>query len=264
MYTIKPESEYSLLDSVGYKYFYNQFQQNNTITGLIIGIVPELEQIIVKLSNTVTAVLPWKEATLYNFSWFENSIIPKEISSLFLKKIRCKITSCSPSNITLSRKANMLMAWEKAIKPNIYLNAKIVAAMESGIFYDVGEGLTAFCRYKDYSLCRFSKDDIEIGATDYVSIQNISENYRLDISRKMADSSNYYQYKQFDIVKIRIANPIFKNGILTGAFAEIAPNVSGILDMSTENYIQTSSSTIVQAIIIKIDQRNKKIKLRLI
>ena len=258
---IKPEGEYTFFATAGYQYFCAEYHRCNTVTGLVTGFIPEQKKITVKLSNTVTAEMPWEEATLYSLTPDRN--IPKEIYSLRWEKIRIRITDISDGSIVVSRRENMLKTWETAIRQNAILNGKIIAAIENGVFYDVGEGLVAFCHYRDYSKCKFGKVDICIGSIDPIRIQNISEDYRLDVSRRAASCYDYSMFKVGDIVDIRISSPLLRNGRLTGAFAEISPNVSGIVDLRQKQYDQIQKGKILQAIIRKITE-DQKINLRLI
>lgn len=95
-------------------YVASAYATGTTVTGFVERILPEQKVLVVKLGDGIMGILPFTEVTMYplRYSRRNTSNIPTNIRCLMSKKIRVKITKISGSEIILSRKQNMLEAYD--------------------------------------------------------------------------------------------------------------------------------------------------------
>lgn len=268
----KPEIEYTVKPNITFDEIKQAYVSQETITGKVVSCNNSNRTLVVDLGNNIKGLLPWNDATIYQFKKSKvDDNIPEQILSLQNKKIRVKVKSINPSHIILSRKRNMLEAWKEIFsnsETSIY-NAVIVGMYKYGVFYDVGEGLIAFSHIKDLTAVIVDVETwFRIGERHLVELTNIDQenNYCLECSRKKVykDHLNYDTYKAFQIVDVKLGKPVHdENNNLTGFFVEINPAVIGIADLP---YIKRELRTgdIMQAAIKIVNVEEAKIKLELL
>ena len=273
-YSLKPENDYMVDYHATRQDIQESLRNNATITGIVTGIDSQKQTLKVCIGNDIFGIMPWSEASLYNLTYKKeiSPDIPQQILVLTYKKVRTKVKEIkADGTIILSRKYNMLEAWESVIAaPDNLYNANIVGYYDSGVFYDIGEGICAFCYVYDYSLCRFDLPKVvKINTEDTVKLLNLDANndYRITCSRRLGSQTNYSNFEKGKIVKIILGQPVYQNddhedSKLTGYFAELAPNVSGIADVNPHLSVKTGD--IVFALIKSVNVPESKIKLDII
>ena len=269
-----PENDYNVDYSATREQISEALKNNATITGIVTDIDSQKQTLKVCIGNDIFGIMPWSEASLYNLTYKKgiSPDIPQQILVLTYKKVRTKVKKIkADGTIILSRKDNMLEAWESVIAaPDNLYNANIVGYYDSGVFYDIGEGICAFCYVYDYSLCRFDLPKVvKINTEDTVKLISFDPNndHRITCSRKLGSSTCYSDFKQGRIVQIRLGKPVYQNddhedSKLTGYFVELAPNVSGIADVNPHLSVKTGD--IVFALIKSVNVPESKIKLDII
>lgn len=271
--SMKPEASYEFMYNADESFMRNAYLENSSVTGIAIRIVPQERKVVVALSSSVYADMPWDEATIYQHTFklyaggaYMSIIIPDQIVYLKNKKIRVKIKEIRDGTIVVSRKMNMLEAWNNIQNEQglCVHNAKVVRTHENGVFYDVGEGLDAFCYVEDYSRCwinvlqyvKRNEDD------DVIITSGQEENYRLYVSRREASAQRYEDIRVDQLFYVRISEPIYKYGILTGYYCEITPNVFGIVDTLEDTILKRGEK--VLAAVKKVNHEKGKITLNYI
>lgn len=241
MSTLKPEAKYEFRNETK-ESLYNAYICGEAVTGIVTRILGEEKKLIVALGNSVEAELPWDEATIYQ-NTFKHKLdgkykIPDQIFFLNRKKIRVKITKFSEDGtIELSRKQNMLETWRKILgesRETIY-DANVSGCYSKGVFYDIGEGICAFCYVAEYSKCRINIDKwYKNNSNDKVVIieePDENNNYRISVSRKRASKKSFTDFKPKELICVKLAEPVYQSGYITGYYAEVAPNVVAIMDV---------------------------------
>ena len=238
MKTLKPEACYVIDYSITSNFVQDAYKNNSTVTGIVTDIDEENRRVIVCLGESLNAEMPWEEATIYNLETRRTpGKIPHPIAGIKYKKIRAKVKAIkSDGTIVLSRRDNMLEAWETVVnsyKQHTY-TASVIGYYHSGVFYDIGEGICAFCYVKEHSMCRVDIIKwVKLNDMAEVKIMGepcMEEDYKIYCSRKLASDLTYYDYKVGQVVLVRVSNPVYRGKEITGFFVEIAPNVSGIAD----------------------------------
>ena len=271
MRTVKPEEYYTMNYGVTMTCIGDAYKNNRGVTGIVTEINTENRRLTVCLGESVYAELPWEEATIYSFEGkTKHGKIPDPIHALKYKKIRAKVMSLNDGKIVLSRRQNMLEAWETIVddKNNLVYTASVIGYHKSGVFYDIGEGICAFCYVKDYSLCRI---DVKtwVNLYDRAEVKIIGEpcvdqDYKICCSRKLGSPKTYYDYRVGEIVPVRISGSVRdETGKTTGFFVEVAPCVMGIADIY-KNCPIVQNGDYVRAVINRIDAANRKMHLSLV
>lgn len=271
MRTIKPEAYYTMDYGVTTAFVMDAYKNNRTVTGMVTRIDVEKRRLIVCLGESVYAELPWKEATIYSLEGkTKHGEVPEPIHALRYRKIRAKVKAFDNGTIILSRKENMLEAWRTIVddKTSSTYSASVIGYHCSGVFYDIGEGLCAFCYINEYSLCRFDiKSWITFNERSTVKIigePRAESDYKISCSRKRGSQLTYYDFRVGEIVMVRVSTPVRNGkGEITGFFVELAPNVSGIADVYKKTRL-VHNGDYVRAVINRIDTPNKKMHLSMI
>ena len=250
-------------------------EKNTTLTGKVMYIDELNKNIIVRLGGEVLGIMPWTEATMYpltnkyrhctNKLW---ELRPDQISALDGRRVRVKVKDITPQGPILSRKDNMLEAWEqiKKIPDNTVVPAAIngIHRANTGVFFDIGEGITTFCIFKEYTATRGVLSEwVRFGEMSNIRIFGASdENLRIDCSRKMACSQKrgYQSFRKYSIIDVKVASPAFNKTGFCGYHVEVNPIVTGIADAPyVPRNIQLGET--VQAVIRKVMANERKMSL---
>lgn len=268
----QPEAKYYVDQKITLNDIQNAYVQGSTITGKVIKFNSATEIVEVDLGNGIKGVLPWNEATIYDLSFSlvegETSIIPKQIAALLNKSIRVKVSEITDNKIMLSRKRNMMEAL-KVILSNTEkkYDAIVIGKYRYGVFYDIGEGIIAFCHITEFSNTYVSdvRSWISLGEQHVVEFIQMNENYKIQCSRKRAFplKMGYELYKPGQIIYVKVSGEVYQNNKLTGYFVELNPVVTGIADI-TDSSKTIKYGDLVLAIIKSVDNKKKKVKLRII
>ena len=277
MRTFKPEGNYAINRNTVMEDVAKAFKLNEPITGLVLGFDKEEKTLEVYLGEKVRAKMPWKESTLYDFTYKKRKEedIPDQVLMLFHKRIRAKITSINKNGtIILSRKANMIEAWDfiSCNFDNYVYNARIINKTEVGVFFDIADGLIAFCHVKDFSpiavrLMEWAK----IGEVyDVVLVERYETElkqgpYRLRCSKKKASKTDIKNIYHNMIVDVKIGDEVRDGNSdgIKGFWAEITPNIAGIANINAKAVLPKYGDT-VEAIVTRISGEKKHIHLDII
>lgn len=249
------------------------YQTNCTITGKVIDYNVDNQTLEVDLGNKIIGILPWEEVTIYDLTYpmlDEVASIPRQVISILYKNIRVKVTGVDGDYILLSRKKNMLEAYEEIlVSSNRIFQGVIVGKYRAGVFFDIGEGITAFCHVTEFSVTRIENIGawVSLGEQHIVQLldEDTTDNYKFRCSRKsLCSTKNMYDaFKPGQIVIVKVSQPVYQCGILSGYFVELNPTVSGIADIFDEKHALRAGDN-VTAVIKNVDPENKKIKLKII
>ena len=234
---LKPECKYYVDYSVTMEDIEFAYCHNETLTGYVIRNDKENKELIVVLGDNILGRLPWSEVTIKSLfnNHPEKSAVPGQVAFLAAKNIRVKVTKITEDGIMLSRKANMLEAWNEIIKrPNdfiytsAFLNANSKGTM---LFYDIGDGLVAACNLYEFTNSRVEVNDwLSYGDVhELIILKKNLNNYTIEVSRKRACKKDYKDFKPLDIVDVKIGKPVKDaENKIEGYRVEVTPLVDGI------------------------------------
>lgn len=233
----------------------------SSVSGIAIRFDSHNREILVSLGNNVFGIIPEDEATIYDFTFPEGKIIPYQIFSIIGKKIRAVVIGIRNDGLViLSRKRSMLQAWNALFEGKI-VNALILKIIPTGIFVDLGNGLTSFVHVIDCSNSHYDNLNIWFKVDSCTPVKIIvksKDNYFILASRKEAFPS-YNDAKNLvfkdDIITVRITGR--PESLKDGYFCEFTPRIVGIIDtLNTYN-----EGDLVKGYVKKITQKGLKLNL---
>lgn len=261
MTNIKPEANYEFIPLTS-KEIVEAYASNSTVTARVEDILAGEEVVKVKLGNGIMATLPFSEVSIYPLRYSQRR--PNDLSTnvrcLYMKKIRVKITSVDGDNITVSRKLNMLEAYEKL------LNAKrvsmyITEAIEKSAFGDIGEGITGKILIND--VCRTHlhhvRERLSHGQTIEVIIKDVDDEQRFAVSYR--ETFKEFQKEDYPVgmkVRARIGDWI-KVASVSTYYAEITPQVPGILTIDEHRHMKYGTK--VECVVTGANEKGLYLKL---
>lgn len=234
---LKPECKYYVDYSVTMEDVEFAYCHNETLTGYVIRNDRENKELIVVLGDNIMGRLPWSEVTIKQLSsnYPKRNGVPDQVAFLAAKNIRVKVVKITEDGIMLSRKANMLEAWNEITRrpKNFIYSSAFLNANEKGtmLFYDIGDGIVAACNLYEFTNSRVEvKKWLEYGEVHkMVILKQEAENYIIEVSRKRACKKDYKDFKPLDIVDVKIGKPVYDNaGNTEGYRVEVSPKVDGI------------------------------------
>lgn len=209
------------------------FSSGEMVIGRVISINELTHNIYVRLGDNVVGILPFSEATIYPLEYSKinpNLTIPLQVISLRCKVICAKIKNINDNQVILSRKDNMLEAFE-ALKDKEILPFFVTNARYTRVYGDIGCGLQGkidvqnLCKSRVYSVTEICNNNDCI----FVKVLKIDELKRFDLSHKeVFPKYNPDNYSYGDIVVGRVNSEI--DDSFAGLYMYIDPQVSGILD----------------------------------
>lgn len=212
-----------------------------TVTGFVESIKTSKELVEVLLGNGIMATLPFSEVTMYplRFSKKRNSTIPTNIRCLSMRKIRVKITEVDGDSITVSRKKNMLEAYNKLLthkRASMY----VTEVIEKSAFGDIGEGVTGKLLINE--VCRTHihhvKERITIGQTIDVVLMDADDEQRFAVSYRQAFKPyNKKDYPIGMVVKAKVGDWI-RITDTSCYYVDIAPQVPGIMTIREHKHLE--------------------------
>ena len=266
--TFKPERYYQFFGDVTKTRLQRAYEAGEVVTGRIRGYDVVRGCLFVKLSNTEEGVLPFSECFLEPLKDTHNRI-PGPVEKLIRKRIvRVKIVKWTDRQITLSRKKSLLEVLDKA--QHIVLKrvgATVEGTAKNAVYCDIGDGLTAYC-----PVCEISRTHID-DATNWfkkgevvkVIITGVDlETGKVTCSIKQGDACDYSKIFPNSNRKVKVGNPIFQKGNVTGYFVEITPGIAGIADIQenfTEKYGKLHPGDKVRVYIKQVLPDERKVKL---
>ena len=258
---LKPECKYYVDYSVTMEDVEFAYCHNETLTGYVIRNDRENKELIVVLGDNVLGRLPWSEVTIKALStkYPQKRDVPDQIAFLAAKNIRVKVTKITEDGIMLSRKANMLEAWNEISKrpkdfiyTSAFLNANSAGTM---LFYDIGDGIVAACNLYEFTNSRVEVNEwLSYGEVHkMVILKKNPENYVIEVSRKQACQKNYKDFKPLDIVDVKIGKPVKDDANkIEGYRVEVTPLVDGIALLPYDGPKRFRYGKIVKACVRKV------------
>lgn len=245
-------------------------ESNSSLTGKVVDINVSKRKLTVMLGEYLYGEMPWEEVTVCNLTnnVSDKTNVPDQITSIMRRKVRVKVIDILDNGkILLSRKANMIEAWNNMLNlPDDYVFDAAVTGIHkygSVVFYDIGEGITGFCHVHEFNSTKVELNKwikyghlhqvVRYGQPDY-------ERFSFNCSRKRACKKNYENFSKYQIVNVRVAEPIHENGKITGYFVEVNPLVCGIADPPYDGR-ELKYGDFAQACIRKVSVEKRKMSL---
>ena len=234
---ILPESEYTFKE-LSWLDIENAWRDAETITGKVTEILTDKEVLIVLLGKSdnggdIVGILPFSEVTIYPFKYSSNPnrILPLQIATLKNKLIRVKVAYIKDEYIKLSRKANMLNAIEH-LKECEFAFFVVQSLTEKMCFGDIGDGIVGCISIKNISKSRIANvcERLHKGDKTWTKILSFNEE-RQSFFLSYKDVFREYDpknYKHGDTIVCTVCTPVDSSH--SGYFAEVSPQVSGIVD----------------------------------
>lgn len=247
--------------------FQRNIKNGETCAGVAIKYDNQLECLFVYLGNGTIGVMPKDEVSIYQYTYpmGDNSLVPYQISTIVGKKINVKIIGIVDGIYMLSRKEEMMKAYDYFVsheEKNII--ARIVNIIDKGMFCDIGGGITGFLPISEISHCYVSniRSHFSVGNIICVKIIDIKpseDNYKISLSRRMAysDITTSNIIKEGDILIGTICYPIYEGD---GYFVELTPAISGIVDIPPDLF-DLEEGTCVSVYVKKITEKGIKLNL---
>lgn len=243
MTEIKPEIKHDYIPLTR-EQIREAYTSGATVTGFVESINEAKEQFEVRLGNEIMATLPFSEVTIYalRFSKKNKSTVPTNIRCLHMRKIRVKVTGVDGDSITVSRKQNMLEAYNKLLgckRVSMY----ITEVIEKSAFGDIGEGITGKLLINE--VCRSHihhvKERLSIKRTIDVVILGADDEQRFAVSYKQACKPYCKDdYPIGSIVKAKVGDWI-KVTDTSCYYVDIAPQVPGIMTIHEHKHLDYGS-----------------------
>ena len=231
------------LPEICYKYkslsledIFNAYADKQTVTGHVEKLLPEEKKVVVRLGDDIVAHMPYSEATIYPLRYSENlaSPIPTNVFSLIGKNIRVKVTRLNGPFITVSRKANMLTAFEHTCKCDL-ATFHIVRIDRKCAFGDIGAGIIGriiideVCRtHIKYITEYLHKNDV----IQVRILERTEDNYFNASYRRACKPYNKDDYTVGMLVTGKVCDYV-RDSKKPGFYVNIAPQVSGIMNVKS-------------------------------
>lgn len=233
---IFPEVTYEFV-SLSRKSIETAYEEYQTITGYVEGILADKEILRVKLGEGIFGTLPFSEVSIYPFNYNSRSKfsnIPVQVYTLLNKVIRVKVFKITDNDIILSRKANMIQAL-KHLKNCTTVRFHIASLGQTIAFGDIGDGICACLKSKDVCKARIRNisEYFHKGDVIWTNIVNVNYTNRFLVSYK-ATFAPYdpADYQVGDVYRVRVLDPVDDD--ISGYYIDAFPNVSGIMDASPD------------------------------
>ena len=227
-----PESSFSLDKNMSEEKICRAHSTGDFLVAKVLLWNSQEEHLYVYLGNDFYGIIPIEEITIYPIKQSSYFSVGSTIYTLVGKTICVCVKSISDETIILSRKENMLKAFEY-LKNN---NEKIIFAQVTGIenyglFLDVGCGITGLIPYKELTASKISnpKDvDFHLKQYLYTKIQKIDEEkYHLSLTYKSLCQNLTSTLNENDIIVATCLSQLNEEGY----FGYINPNTAAIIDV---------------------------------
>ena len=209
------------------------FLNKKTVVGSVIDMDVDRSLLLVQLGDNIIAELPFNEVTIYQYTYSKNTpeyTVPLQIATLKGKTICAKITSIYDEKVVLSRKRNMLEAFE-VLKGNEMLPFLVTNTRPTHVYGDVGYGLEGIIYIRNLCKARIftTSEILKKGDSIFVKLLSTEEPFYFNVSyRETFPEYDYTNYQRGDTLIGRVGNAVNNNSC--GFFVQITPQVCGILD----------------------------------
>jgi len=259
MYTIEknfaPESSFDIDNDMSM----DKICKARTTGGFLVGHVimwnSEKEFLQVSLGNNFHGILPLEEATIYPIKTSPYFTVGATIYSMVGKKICITVKDVSEDAIVLSRKDNLLKAFEY-IKKNSKQTfiAQITSLKDCGTFGDIGLGLTGLIPYKELTAARIAHPtDAGFELKQYITVK-IAEinpgNYHISLDHKTTCKNISLDLRENDIIVATSLARVNSDGF----FGHVNPNTTAIIDVPQKVDLPYGSRVICRVKTTKSDK----------
>lgn len=266
----KPECRYSKDNSMTFEKLHKAWKNGETVTGVITFFDFEEKELHVDLGGGYFGKLSFDEVTIYKHTYYDdNPNVSKQVYALKDKTIRAKIIDMVDGRIQLSRRENMMETLATMMcsgTETVVYEAISSGTTTKGAFFDIGEGIIAYCLARNFSKVIIS--DIQKwchkGDSQEVVIESfdVSNDYKITCSRKDVKDSRKYQ--NGDKLEVRVSSKITNTlGEITGYYVEVSQHLKGIMNVYHSSQIFEEAES-VKAKIVSINSHNCHMILKLV
>lgn len=220
------------------------YENGDTVTGFVDSISLEKEQVSILFGQDIMATMPFSEATIYplRYSKRSQSKLPTNIKCLLKRKIRVKISSITADEIIVSRKKNMMEAYNH-LQDCRQVSMYVTEVIPRTAFGDIGEGVTGklfindVCRNHIHNVGEY----ISERSTIDVVITGYDDEHRASVSYIKAFKPYCKEdYMVGDIIQVTIGDWI-KVADTSAYYVSITPQVAGIMNVNRNLYLDYGS-----------------------
>ena len=240
------------------------FNDNKTVTGFVTKIDAENETLKIHLGSGNMALLPFSEATIYDFTYNSRSPLPVQIYTLLNKHVQVKITHFQPESniIFVSRKQNMRIAYDYFLKLPKYSQVRgiVVSNTDTTAFMDIGAGIVGTVHINEACVFRASNisDFLPKGTIANEKKLDVGENSYFILSNKELDRDDLKGYIGQEFTAI-VDAPVV-NTTANGYFVHITPQLKGIMDAPKGIYLPEGAE--VKVLVHNYSRRGLKLVLK--
>lgn len=225
-----PESTYRVDSTMTYAKIVNLHKTNTTIVGKVMRINFQDKTFEVDLGGNISGYMSYSDSTIYPI-YKENGSLSINVYSLVGKTILAKIVSVKDNNINLSRKLNMLEAFQTQKHETEISCATIIGYSRLCAFVDVGAGILGKIYGKHFAPTIFQTiTDVGIPIYTNISVTVLecdTANYRFSLSRVASLPPIEETIKENTCILCKVFNAL-DDGL--GYYVLIDGNICGLLD----------------------------------
>lgn len=248
--SIMPEAFYSLDNFMSYEKLSRKLSSGEFVVGKVISWNRVKQLFNVSLGNDIIATLPISETSIYP-TLNPTGVLKPEAYYLIGKIICAKIISICNDEIIISRKANMLEAFDKIKNlENEIVDCYVKSAQNIMLFLDIGFGISGMLHV--CNLCDARIDnvlDIGIKEEDFIkakiaSIDSGKFYVSMGYKELFEDVSKVLNYN--DLIEVIALLPINSDKKPDGYFAYVNPKTSAILNPPVNSTIPYGSRIVAR------------------
>lgn len=228
---ILPEAGYSLNPCMTFEELQHHFYFNHFVVGRVLYFSAQTQSFKIDLGNGIIAKMPLVESSIYLTSR-PDGLLTAEAYGLISKTVCVKILQLDYDDIVVSRKENMLEAFEALSNmEGQVVDCYVKSCLKKMVFVDVGHGISGAIRILD--LCKTKINhvlDAGVAPKDFIKakINTIdSENFHVVMGYKELFEDLSGSFNRNDLISAYSFFPIETGN---GYFASVNPNTSAILD----------------------------------
>lgn len=249
---------------------FDAYIKNQPIVGIVTDIDIPSRKFLVKLGESITAVLPFQEAIIQKEvpltypNYTGEMSISNYSESLLNQRIPVNVLEINFDRIVVTRIPILTEAYNSFLELPLFAEMPVLCTVLSVskkfVFVDCGNGLLGSILVNDLSVIRYTKLEnwVSVGDQFYAILKDINkENMRISLSRKdyylnyNQDIKNIYKNGEINMKVVQIAQRTPRKD---GYFVELNPGIAGIMD--TKRYHEEGDLTI--AIVTKITADDTK------
>lgn len=225
-----PESTYKVDSTMTYAKISNLHETRSTIVGKVKRINLESKTFEVDLGGNISGYMSYSDSTIYPL-YKDNGYLSTNVYTLIGRTILAKILSVKDTHIKLSRKLNMIEAFESLKSETEISCATIVGYSRLCAFIDIGGGILGKIYGKYFAPTMFENiTDVDIPVYTNISVKVLecdTDNYRFSLSRVDTLPPVAETIRKNSCIFCKVFNEL---GDGTGYYVLINHDICGILD----------------------------------